>query len=147
MPGPANRASDLELGEHIEGVNGGLKRVASFGYDGTSYQPLKTNSDGELVVNLEPTSINLEGVGNLTVGTTEVEIVITGTPKNIRMRADTTNTGDIYIGKTGVLSNGTNDFVRLESGDELTMSYDDTTNALYAISDTASQVINIGALL
>ncbi len=94
-----------------------------------------------------PSSTNLEGVGDLAVGTSEVEIAISGTPKEIRIRADQDNTGEIFIGKTGVLSNGTNDFVRLDSGDEVTIDYDDTTNALYAISDTAAQSINIGALL
>ena len=92
-------------------------------------------------------STNLQGLGNITIGIAQVEIAITGTPESIRIRANTDNTGTIYIGKTGVLADGSNDFVRLESGDELTMSYDDTTNALYAISDTAAQSINVGALL
>ena len=37
--------------------------------------------------------------------------------------------------------------VRLEAGDEVILDYDDGDNALYAISDTASQTINVGALL
>ena len=92
-------------------------------------------------------STDLEGLGDVAIGVAEVEIVITGTPEYIRIRANTDNTGIIYIGKTGVLSDGSNDFVRLESGDELTMSYDDTINALYAISDVAAQNINVGILL
>ena len=92
-------------------------------------------------------STNLQGLGNITIGIAQVEIAITGTPESIRIRANTDNTGIIYIGKTGVLADGSNDFVRLESGDEITMSYNDTTNALYAISDTAAQSINVGALL
>lgn len=92
-------------------------------------------------------STDLKGVGNITIGLTEVEIEITGDTKSIRIRADTTNTGIIFIGKTGVLSDGSNDFARLESGDEMIIDYDDTTNALYAISDTATQKINVGALI
>ena len=92
-------------------------------------------------------STDIIGMGDLTVGTAQVEVTITGTPESIRIRADIANTGIIFIGKTGVLSNGTNDFVRLYAGDELTMSYDDTTNALYAISDTATQKLNRGALI
>jgi hypothetical protein len=61
--------------------------------------------------------------------------------------ADPTNTGIIFIGKTGVLSDGSNDYIRLWPGDEVVISYNDTSNALYAISDTASQKINIGARL
>lgn len=91
---------------------------------------------------------NLEGLGDVTVGTSEVEIAITGTPtESIRIQADNGNTGIIYIGKTGVLSDGSNDFVRLESGDDVIMSYDDATNAIFAISDTAAQLINVGVLL
>ncbi len=91
---------------------------------------------------------DISGEGDLVVGDTkEVEITFTGTTKKIRIRADVDNTGIIYIGKTGVLADGTNDFVRLEAGDEVIMNYDDSTNALYAISDTASQVLNRGATL
>jgi len=92
--------------------------------------------------------LDLEGVGDVTIGTSEVAIAITGTPTSeIRIRADTGNTGIIFISKTGVLSDGTNDFVRLNAGDEAILNYDDATNALFAISDTAAQTINVGALL
>jgi hypothetical protein len=110
------------------------------------------NEDDPLIVNLDslntPVRTNLEGVGNVTIGTSQVEIAITGTPTaSIRIQADNTNTGIIYIGLTGVLSNGSNDFVRLESGDEVIIDYNDASNALYAISGSAAQKINVGALL
>ena len=92
-------------------------------------------------------STDLEGIGNKTIGTAEAVIAFTGETTEIRIRADLDNTGTIYIGKKGILSDGTNDFVRLESGDEIILEYDDATNPLYAISDTAAQKINIGALL
>ena len=57
------------------------------------------------------------------------------------------NTGIIFIGKTGILSDKTNDYVRLFAGDEHTMEYNDTTNGVFAISDTAGQKINASALL
>jgi len=90
---------------------------------------------------------DMEGLGNISIGLTEVEIVITGKPEDIRIRADVDNTGIIFIGKTGVLADGTNDLVRLEGGDEITMKYDDSLNAIYAISEIASQKINVGILL
>lgn len=96
---------------------------------------------------INPVRKDLEGVGDVTIGTSEVEIAITGTPKSIRIQADVDNTGTIYIGKTGVLSDGTNDFIRLSAEDEVAIDYDDTTNALYAISDVAAQTINVGALI
>lgn len=91
---------------------------------------------------------DLEGVGDVGIGTSEVEIVVSGTPTQaIRIQADVDNTGIIFIGKTGVLNDKTNDFVRLFAGDEAILSYNDATNALFAISDTAAQTINVGALL
>ena len=100
----------------------------------------------EIITELQSTK-NIEGVGDLTVGLTEVEIIIAGETTSIRIRADNENTGIIYIGKIGVLSDGSNDFIRLESGDEVIIDYDDSTNPLYSISDIAAQKINIGALL
>ena len=111
-----------------------------------AHRVTQVDSDGN-IIDTDGITNNLIGVGDISVGTSEVEIVITGTTRSIRIRADTTNTGVIYIGKTGVLADGTNDFVRLESGDEVIIDYDDTTNALFAISDTATQLINVGALL
>lgn len=105
------------------------------------------NKDGDVINPSTGASTNLTGEGDLTVGTSEVEVTFTGTPSSIRIRADKNNTGTIYIGKTGVLSDGSNDFVRLDAGDEVIIDYNDTTNALYAISDTAAQVLNRGALL
>lgn len=96
---------------------------------------------------VNPIRSDLEGVGDITVGVAQVEIAITGTPHSIRIQADTTNTGVIYIGKTGVLADGSNDFVRLSSGDEIVIDYNDTTNALYAIASVAAQTINVGATL
>ena len=95
----------------------------------------------------EVVSVDLEGLGDITVGTSAVEIVISGTTREVRIQADNDNTGIIFIGKTGVLSNKTNDYVRLESGDEHTFPYNDVTNGLFAISDTAAQKINAGTLL
>jgi hypothetical protein len=121
---------------------------------GGSYVNIDCTTGENLKVALEewddsinPIRSDLEGVGDIAVGVAQVEIVITGVPHYIRIRADVDNTGIIFIGKTGVLSDGSNDFVRLEAGDEATIPYNDTTNALYAISDTAAQTINVGALL
>ena len=112
------------------------------------------NSDGFIShTNLFPVNSyihsaeNLVGLGNIIVGLSQVEIAISGVTTTIRIMADNSNTGTVYIGKIGVLSNGSNDFVRLESGDEAVIPYNDSDNALYAISDTASQKINVGALL
>lgn len=103
----------------------------------------------QLIGNINGTSVSsdLEGIGDIDVGLSQIEIVISGTPAEIRIMADPDNTGIIFIGKTGILSDGSNDYCRLWPGDEVFIAYNDTTNALYAISDTASQKINVGAKL
>ncbi len=127
--------------------------MVGFHWPALAYRNTLVDSDGNEITETNPlftsevSSKDLIGMGDLTVGTSEVEITITGTPHSIRIRADTTNTGIIYIGKTGVLADGTNDFVRLERGDEVIIDYNDITNGLFAISDTAAQKLNRGALL
>ena len=95
-----------------------------------------------------PTVFDMEGLGDVAVGTSQVEIVIIETPIQImRVQADEANTGIIFIGKKGVLNDKSNDVVRLNAGDEILISYNDANNAWFAISDTASQAINVGAFL
>lgn len=89
---------------------------------------------------------DMEGIGDVSVGTSEVEIVLSGTPIEMFIRADPNNSGIIFLGKTGVLSDKTNDFRRLSPGDEAVLKYRDAGNPLYAISDVTSQKISVGAL-
>ena len=90
---------------------------------------------------------NLEGKGIISIGTTAVEITFTGTPRAIIILANTSNTGTIYIGKSNVTSAGANAFSFLEAGESIEIDYNDSTNALYAVSDIASQGIIAGCLL
>ena len=57
------------------------------------------------------------------------------------------NTGQLYIGKSNVTSAGANAIAVLLPGQSITLDYDDATNAIYAVSDTASQSIISGSLL
>jgi hypothetical protein len=114
---------------------------------GTEINPATEDKQDEIIAGVEAAT-DLEGLGDITVGLTEVAITIAGTPtKSIRIQADDSNNGIIYIGKTGVLADGSNDFIRLKRGDEMKIKYNDSTNPLYAISDTAAQKINVGAAL
>ena len=106
---------------------------------------IEANLDDLIAINT--VSTDFEGTGNITVGTTEVEITLTGATTSIHIQANNSNTGNIYIGKTGVCNDGTNFVWMLESGDEIVIELDDSVNALYARSDTAGQLINVGALL
>ena len=105
------------------------------------------------VVNTDGSDIGEAGIstdaegGSVTVGTSEVEITFTGTTDFIMIQSDIDNTGYIYIGKTGVLTGGTNVLAKLEPGASIELSYDDSTNALYAISGTAGQTIYKAGLI
>ncbi len=124
-------------------IRGAVLLDGSDAQTGISSNPLHVQGDLGF---LELT--DLEGVGDVAVGTSEVEVVVAGTPtQTIRIQADVDNTGIIFIGKTGVLNDKTNDFVRLFAGDDAVIAYNDASNALFAISDTAAQKINVGALL
>ena len=92
-------------------------------------------------------SSNLYGGGKIAVGTAQVEVTLTGTTETIVIQADKDNTGLLFVGKTGVTNAGANALCFLEAGDSVTLFYDDVTNPLYVISDTAGQNFWKGALL
>ena len=92
---------------------------------------------------------DLEGNGLETVGTTAVELTFTGKTESILITypAIAANTGQMYIGKSTVTNLGANAVAVLLPGQSITLDYDDSTNAIYAVSDTASQTILSGAAL
>jgi hypothetical protein len=94
-----------------------------------------------------PVRTDIEGGGAVTIGTTAVNLTFTGTTHSIILTASQSNTGIIYIGKSTVTSAGANALTFLMPGESLTLDYNDTTNALYAVSDTASQSLFKGATL
>ena len=94
-----------------------------------------------------PFRTNLEGGGKVAVGTTAVEVTFTGTTRNIIITADIDNSGYLYVGKSNVTSVGANAITFLMPGDSLTISYDDSDNALYVVGSEASQNFWKGALL
>jgi hypothetical protein len=80
-----------------------------------------------------------------TVGTSQVEIVFTKKTKKILIQADHDNTGSIWLGKDGLTTE--TGAPRLKAGESVEISYNDSTNALYAISDTPSQKVNVSSCL
>jgi len=142
-----NAVSDIERAEHVgTGNKTGLKRTGIFGDYNDTWVSVKVNSDGFLVTDLKE-STDLEGKGAITVGTTAVEITFTGTPQTIIISAPTSNYGIIYIGKSNVTNAGANSIAFLEAGESIEIDYNDSTNALYVVSDTASQSVIAGCLL
>lgn len=92
-------------------------------------------------------STDLYGGGKISVGTTPVEVTLTGTTESIILRADKDNTGLIFVGKSTVDSSGNNAVTFLKAGDAIIIDYNDATNAIYVVSDTASQYFWKGAAL
>jgi len=95
----------------------------------------------------EETRNDMEGGGQVSIGTTAVEMTFTGTPKSIVLRADNSNTDFLYVGESNVTNTGANALTFLGSGDSMTIEYDDTTNAVYVVSGSASQNVWSGAIL
>ena len=98
---------------------------------------------GNFKVSLEETNgyepTQYEG-GEVTVGTSAVEVTFTGQTKSILIQADHSNTGNVWIGKSNVTSSA-NRMARLMAGESVTLTLNDASNPIYAISDTASQKI------
>lgn len=99
------------------------------------------------VTSVSHTSIDLEGSGQVSVGTTAVEVLFTGVTEAIIIRADRNNTGLLFVGKSNVTSDGSNSITYLEAGDSITLDYEDATNPIYVVASVASQNFYQGASL
>jgi len=101
---------------------------------------VKVNASGELVAvtTLGTGADDVEGAP-VSVGTTAVELTFSGATTSIFIQSDPDNTGKVWIGKANVTNAGANAMVQLGAGDSISLDLDDASNALYAISDTASQ--------
>jgi len=77
----------------------------------------------------------------VTVGTTAVELTSTGTTRSISIQSDQDNTGKVWFGLSNVTNAGANAFGRLDPGRAVTIELDDSSNAIYAVSDTAAQKV------
>ena len=112
-----------------------------------------TDADGSAIDSTNPSpvkeisSLNIEGGGKVSVGTTAVEVTFTGVTTSVIIRADRNNTGLLYVGESNVTNLGANALTYLEAGDSVTIEYDDTDNAVYVVAEQASQNFWKGALL
>lgn len=104
---------------------------------------------GEVLVKSSSTPVSADDFEGspVTVGTTAVELTFTGTTKSILIQSDPDNTGKIWIGKSNVTSAGANAMIQLKAGEAIELDLDDSSNAIYAVSDTASQVVHKMALV
>ena len=88
---------------------------------------------------------DLEGLGKVSVGTTAVEAAFIGTTQSIIITADASNTGILFIGKSDVDSSGNNAITFLKKNDSVILDYNDSSNGVWVVSDTASQNFYKGA--
>jgi len=110
------------------------------------------DGDGHVQVDVVSGAINLTestdfNGGPVTVGTVAVEMTFTGQPNVIQLQADHGNSGDIWWGKATVDSSGNNAMGRLVAGEAVSLDYNDTTNAVYAVASAASQKVFKVALI
>lgn len=102
-------------------------------------------SDPLPVTSVQHIASDLEGLGSISVGTTAVEIDFTGITESVIITAASTNTGLIYVGKSNVTLSGANAITFLNIGESLVIDYNDSSNAIYVVSDTATQTVFAGA--
>lgn len=78
--------------------------------------------------------------GQTTVGTIETQLIAISTPckKGVLVKALSTNTGVVYIGKTGV---ATTSGYELTAGEAVTIEIDDV-NKVFGIADTTGQKVS-----
>lgn len=79
--------------------------------------------------------------GDVSVGTTEVEMTFAGTTKSVQIQSKVANTGSIWVGLTGVTNVGANAFTQLSPGQSVSMDLNDASAAIFAISDVAAQTV------
>jgi hypothetical protein len=144
--------SDLERAEHLGYADSkGVKRVSIFN-NGVQVNSATEEKQDDTIIAINnisglQRSTDMEGGGIVSVGTTAVEMTFTGTPESIIISAVSTNTGIIYIGKSTVTNAGANAIAFLQPGESIELSYNDTTNAIYAVATVAAQSIIKGCLI
>ncbi len=97
----------------------------------------------EIGIGAIPAGIN---GGDVSVGTSEVEMTFTGATRSLFVQSKVSNTGNIWIGLTGITNSGGSAFAQLQPGDGITLGLNDASAAIFAISDTAAQTIYRSAL-
>ena len=132
---------DIQIGA-VEIKDGSTDTRATVESDGTDNALVVKQNSSPL-----PKSTDMEGNGKNAVGTTAVEVTFTGDTNSIIITSDYENTGILFIGKSDVTSAGANAITFLQPGDSVTLDYDDSTNAVYVVSDTAGQNYYSGALV
>jgi hypothetical protein len=140
----------------------GKLNVVSYGYDGSSLQYIKTDSDGHLQVDiLSALPAGDNNIGNVDIASSVTLTTQTASPssvgqftenigasatqlstntcKHVDIMAKTGNVGMVYIGGSGV---ATTTGIGLYPGDTYSVDISNT-NLLYAIADNANDDLQV----
>jgi len=85
--------------------------------------------------------------GPVDLTTTAEKVTFTGKPVSILLQADDDNTGDIFIGKSNVESDGTNAMLKMSAGAAFSFDYTDqlydqiTGNEFWAVASSGIQTL------
>jgi hypothetical protein len=124
----------------------GTKRVAIFtGATPTDGGTQVSGTNPLPVTSTHHIATDLEGLGPITVGTTAIELTFSSTTESIIISSAVDNDGLIYVGKSNVQSDGSNALTFLDVGEDVTIDYEDSTNPMYVVADTADQKVFAGA--
>lgn len=93
--------------------------------------------------NLSATGIN---GGPVTVGVTAVELTFTGSTKTISIKSASTNTGLIWFGPATVDNTGANAYGELTADSAVEIEINDSSAAIYVVSNVAAQKVYKAAL-
>lgn len=136
LDGEALTIKDGDSSTLLDIESDGSKNAAYVQANDLDIRDLSSASDSVAVP--EPIGINGAPV---TVGTTAVEMTFTGTTRSITLMSDADNTGKVWFGLSNVDNTGANAFGRLTPDRAVTLELNDSSAAIYAVSDTASQTV------
>ena len=105
---------------------------------------LKVEPTGTIITT-PSTPKNLESLGTLEVGLSPVLLAFSGTTRTISITAHPDNTGLVYVGLSGVTSQGENALTLLQAGDSLAIDYDDELDDIHLCASEQSQHVVAGA--
>jgi len=131
-----NTIPALEQEEHEHSLEPATKKVLIYGFDGSAKQIVKTNSDGELGVNLNGIVTPLSSTVTVTTSATALPVSSLVNRKSIVMW-NSNSSLTAYIGASG-LASGTG--IQLNPEEKMSI---DSQAGLYAIAEANNILIRI----
>jgi len=103
------------------------------------------NANGSPVPTNEIQATGING-GDVSVGTTAVELTFSGTTQSISIKSASTNTGLIWFGGATIDNTGANAIGELTADSAVEIELNDASAPIYIVSDTVTQKVYKAAL-